>query len=232
MIVLQDLHKSYRTREGRRVVLRGVSAVFPDARSVAVFGGNGEGKSTLIRLLAGTESQDSGRIIRTGRISFPIGFGGTFHPLLSGRENVQFLARLHGADEREALDFVEDFAELGAFWRMPIETYSSGMRARLVFGASFALDFDTYLVDEAISVGDARFRARCLDAFARRTCDAGLVLISHELDVVRAFCDCGAVLADGQLTWFDYIEEAIDAHRMRLAKASAMSTSMRREAVP
>ena len=216
MIELHGVSKAYRAPEGRRVVLDSVTARFPDARGVAVFGGNGQGKSTLIRLLAGTESPDAGRVRRTGRTSFPIGFGGTFHNLLSGRENVQFLARLHGVEEAAALAFVEEFAELGSYWTMPIGTYSSGMRARLTFGASLALDFDTYLVDEVIAVGDARFRARCLDAFAARTAHAALVLVSHDLAIARAFCESGAVLAEGRLTWFDDIEDAIEAHEARV----------------
>ena len=212
MIELRHVTKTYRALGRRRVVLDDVSAIFPDGRAVAVFGANGQGKSTLIRLLAGTEAPDSGRVLHTGRTSFPLGFSGTFNALLSGRENIRFLARLHGADTTTTLGFVEDFAELGAYWRMPVGTYSSGMLARLAFGACIALEFDTYLVDEVISVGDARFRARCLDAFAARTGHAALVLVSHDLAIARAFCDSGAVLAGAGLRMFDEIEDAIALH--------------------
>lgn len=221
MIALDRVSKSYRTPEGRRVVLDDVSGVLPDGASIAVLGANGQGKSTLVRILAGTEAPDSGRVRRRGRVSFPLGFGGTFHPKLSGRENVRFLARVHGTPEDAALAFAEEFAELGAYWRMPFESYSSGMRARLAFGACFALDFDTYLVDEVIAVGDARFRARCLETFAARAAGCGLVLVTHDLGQARAFCDSGAVLANGRLDFHDRLEDAIAQHD-RQARAPAM----------
>ena len=227
MIELSHVRKAYRTEDGPRVVLDDVSAVFPDGRGVAVFGRNGQGKSTLVRILAGTEPADAGRVRRTGRVSFPLGFGGTFHPLLTGRENMRFLARLHGAEEEDALAFVEDFAELGAYWRMPVGTYSSGMRARVAFGACLALDFDTYLVDEVIAVGDARFRARCLDTFAARTGHAGLVFVSHDISLARAFCESGAVLADGRLRCFDDIEDAIAAHEDQVQETASREAALR-----
>lgn len=214
MIVLEHVHKAYRTIEGgHRVVLRDVSLAIPEGRSLGVLGANGAGKSTLIRLFAGTERPDEGRIVRGGRmISFPLGFGGTLHPKLSGRENVLFLARLYGVDEREAVAYVADFAELGAYFRMPVETYSAGMRAKLAFGACLAIQFDVYLIDEVTTVGDARFRAKCLDAFRQRMDRADVVMVTHDFETMRAYCDTGAVLSDGRLTLFDDLEGAIDHH--------------------
>ena len=172
MIRLQNVCKSYRTPFGRRVVLHDACLALPEGCSLGILGANGVGKSTLIRLIAGTEAPEAGRITRDRRrMSFPLGFGGTLHPKLSGRENAVFLARLYGADERDAVAFVEDFAELGRYFRMPVETYSSGMRARLAFGACLAIQFDVYLIDEVTSVGDARFRARC-GSTSRRCQDA------------------------------------------------------------
>jgi len=149
---------------------------------------------------------------RTGRVSFPLGFSGTFHGMLSGRENVRFLARIYGVDEEQALDFVGDFSELGAYYRMPVETYSAGMRARLAFGACLAMGFDTYLVDEITAVGDARFQERCRSAFAERMHEADVIMVSHDPATMRAYCKAGAVMANGKLHAFDDIEGAIEYH--------------------
>jgi capsular polysaccharide transport system ATP-binding protein len=213
MIALDRVHKAYRTLEGHRIVLNGASLQIPQGRGLGVLGANGAGKSTLMRLLAGTERPDAGRITRGGRsVSFPLGFSGTMHPKLSGLENVVFLARLYGVNEYEAAGYVADFAELGEYFRMPVETYSSGMLARLAFGACLAIQFDVYLIDEVTAVGDARFRARCLDAFRQRMDRADVIMASHDYETMRAYCDTGAVLSNGRLTLFDELEDAIDHH--------------------
>ena len=213
MIVLDRVHKAYRTVRGRHVVLNDVSLGVPEGRSLGVLGANGAGKSTLIRLLAGTELPDAGRITRGGRaVSFPLGFGGTLHPELNGRENVVFLARLYGVDERDAIAFVADFAELGEYFHMPVRTYSSGMIAKLAFGAGLAIQFDLYLIDEVTAVGDARFRAKCLKIFHQRMDRADVIMVSHDYETMRAYCDAGAVLSEGRLTVFDDLEQAIDRH--------------------
>jgi capsular polysaccharide transport system ATP-binding protein len=225
MIVLDHVHKAYRTIEGRQVVLQDVSMVIPEGRSLGVLGANGAGKSTLIRLLAGTERPDAGRISRgNNAVSFPLGFGGTMHPKLSGLENVTFLARLYDVDEHEAAAFVEEFAELGTYFRMPVGTYSGGMRAKLAFGACLAIQFDVYLIDEVTSVGDARFRAKCLDAFHQRMDRADVIMVTHDYETMRAYCDIGAVLCNGALTLFDDLEAAIDQHAraMRTNPANTM----------
>jgi capsular polysaccharide transport system ATP-binding protein len=165
-----------------------------------------------VRLLSGVEMPDEGRVRRTGRVSFPLGFSGTFHPDLNGIENVRFLARVHQTDEDDAIDFVRAFAELDDYLYMPVATYSSGMRARLAFGACLALDFDTYLIDEVTAVGDARFRQRCLAAFGERMERSEVVMVSHDLEAMRAYCDAGAVLRRGALTMYPTVNEAIAAH--------------------
>lgn len=221
MITLDRVCKSYRTLEADRVILRHASLSLPEGCGLGVLGGNGAGKSTLIRLLAGTELPDAGRISRGGRrVSFPLGFSATMHPKLTGQENVRFLARLYGEDERDAAAFVRDFAELGPYWKMPLETYSSGMRARLAFGACLAIAFDVYLIDEVTAVGDARFRARCLAAFRERMKQADVIMVSHDYETMRAWCDTGAVLHDGRLTLFDDLENAI-RHHADLMRASS-----------
>jgi capsular polysaccharide transport system ATP-binding protein len=228
MIILDRVYKAYRTIEGHQVILQDVSIAIPEGRSLGVLGANGSGKSTLIRLLAGTERPDAGRISRgTSAVSFPLGFGGTMHPKLSGLENVVFLARLYGVDEHEATCYVEQFSELGTYFRMPVGTYSAGMRAKLAFGACLAIQFDVYLIDEVTSVGDARFRVKCLDAFRQRMDSADVIMVSHDYETMRDYCDIGAVLGSGQLTLFDDVEAAIEHHAraMRKDPISAMEFS-------
>lgn len=216
MIEIFCASKSYRDDVGRKVILDDVTIALPAGHRIGVFGANGAGKSTLVRLLAGVELLDRGLIRRNGTVSFPLGFGGTFHPHLSGRENVRFLARLYGADEGEVLDRVEAFAELGTYFHRPVETYSTGMQARLAFGACLAIDFEVYLIDEVITVGDARFQRKCLEAFEARVEQSDIVIVSHDEATIRAWCDMGAVLHAGRLDLFDDLEEALHRHRHRM----------------
>lgn len=222
MVILDGVTKTYRTTGGgRRAVLRDATIAFPAGLKVGVLGPNGAGKSTLLRLIAGTEPTDQGRIHRHGRVSFPLGFTGTFHPDLSGRENLQFLARIYGLDARAMVDSVADFAELDSYMDAPIAQYSSGMLAKLAFGASLAIDFDVYLVDELTEVGDARFRARSVTAFRDRLRHASLILVSHNSQTIRSLCDCCAILWNGTLTAFDTVDEALDRYAELMGVADA-----------
>ena len=214
MITLNGVSKTYRTMQGnRRVVLDAVSASFPDGHNFGVLGANGAGKSTLIRLLAGSEKPDRGRIRRNGRVSFPLGYGGTFHDALSGRENVIFIARIYGAAIKQVIDYAADFAELGAYFDMPVNTYSAGMRARLAFGACLAVEFDTYLIDEVTEVGDDRFRRKCAFAFRERMQCSDIILVTHNSRTLRQYCDRGAILADGELRLYDDVVGALADYR-------------------
>lgn len=218
MIALDHVSKAYRTVHGRRTVLDNVSAAFPAGCNIGILGANGAGKSTLIRLLAGSELPDRGRIRREGRVSFPLGYGGTFHGSLSGRENVAFLARVYGAALRETMGYVGEFAELGDYYDMPVNTYSAGMRARLAFGACLAIDFDLYLIDEITEVGDDRFRRKCTAAFRERVLRTDIILVTHNSHTMRQYCDRGAVLADGKLRLYDDLSGALTAYRQFLAE--------------
>jgi capsular polysaccharide transport system ATP-binding protein len=214
MIALDGVSKTYRIAQGgRRVVLDRVSAAFPEGCNFGILGSNGAGKSTLIRLLAGSEMPDRGCIRRGGRVSFPLGYGGTFHGALSGRENVAFIARIYGADLRRTIGYVGDFAELGAYFDMPVNTYSAGMRARLAFGACLAIDFDTYLIDEVTEIGDDRFRRKCAAAFRERMQRSDIILVTHNSRTIRQYCDRGAVLANGALQLYDDVAGALDSYR-------------------
>ena len=209
MITLEGVSKVYRTRSGRRTVLDNVSATFEPGYNFGVLGVNGAGKSTLIRLIGGSEIPDCGIVRRYARVSFPLGFGGTFHGALSGRENVAFIARIYGAGTRGVLEYVADFSELGEYFHMPVNTYSAGMRARLAFAACLALDFDLYLIDEVTEVGDQRFRQKCAKAFRERMQRSDIILVTHNVHTLRQYCDRGAVLDNGELTLFDDIGAAL-----------------------
>ncbi len=218
MIALDRVAKAYPTAAGRKVVLEEATASFPPGHNVGILGANGAGKSTLIRLLAGSELPDRGSIRRDARVSFPLGFGGTFHPALSGRENVAFVARVYGAGRKQTVRFVEEFAELDEYFDMPVQTYSAGMRARLAFGACLAIDFDIYLIDEITEIGDERFRRRCAAAFRERMRDSDIILATHNAHTIRQYCDRGAILAEGRLQLFDDIAGAFEQYRRMMAE--------------
>ena len=213
MISIHNLSKHYRVGGHRRVVLRDVNAIFETGTSYGILGINGAGKSTLIRILAGTELPNSGRVRRTVRVSWPLGFAGGFHPLMTGRENLKFVARSYGEDVREVTDFVEEFAELGDFMNAPVRTYSSGMQARLAFGLSMAISFDCYLIDEITAVGDARFAAKCAEVFNERRETSDIIIVSHSIATIKEYCQKGAVVADGNLLMFDDVDDAIELYR-------------------
>lgn len=217
MIRIEHLTKSYPTPHGRKVVINDLSLILPTGKSLALLGRNGAGKSTLMALLSGGMAPDSGRIITDGRVSWPVGMGGALHPDMTGAQNVRFIARIYGVDGDELCDFVEQFADLGEHFHMKLRTYSSGMRARLAFGASMGIPFDTYLIDEVTAVGDASFRARSQVLFRKRMERAGAVMVSHNLPELKEFCDAGIVLEHGRVHYFDDIEAAIREHRRMLA---------------
>ncbi|MFT5865340.1 MAG: capsular polysaccharide transport system ATP-binding protein [Gammaproteobacteria bacterium] len=212
MIVFENLTKYFYMRGFRKTVLEDVNAVFPTGQAVALLGRNGAGKSTLMNLIAGTTNPSSGRIVSTGTISWPVGFAGSFHPELTGSQNTRFLARIYGADADELIDFVQDFAQLGRSFHQRFGSYSSGMRARLAFGASMGINFDTYLVDEVTAVGDQAFKQKSQALFKERMSQSGAVVVTHAMAQVRDMCDAGAVLEDGRLIYYEDLEEAIAHH--------------------
>ncbi|MBL4919327.1 ABC transporter ATP-binding protein [Szabonella alba] len=212
MIRLENISKSYVLDGVRRTVADGISVVFPTGTSVGLFGRNGAGKSTLLRIIAGTIRPTSGRILSDGTISWPVGFAGSFHGELTGAQNTSFIARVYGVDTDALTAFVEDFAELGPHFHMPFRTYSSGMRSRLAFGVSMGIRFDTYLVDEVTSVGDAAFRKKSEEVFNARMHDSGAIVVSHSMELMRRLCTMGMVLEKGRLVVFDDIEQAIRHH--------------------
>ena len=212
MIRLDNLSKIYRLKGRPMLVADRVNAVFPTGSSVALLGRNGAGKSTLLKMIAGTVSPSSGRVVSDGTISWPVGFAGSFHGELTGAQNVRFVARIYGVDTDELIDYVAEFAELGAHYHQPVSSYSSGMKSRLAMGTSMGIHFDTYLVDEVTSVGDADFRQKSQRVFSERMSNSGAVVVSHSMPMIRQMCDMGAVLDRGKLTVFDNLDEAIALH--------------------
>jgi capsular polysaccharide transport system ATP-binding protein len=212
MIVFNRVSKSYATRNGRHQVLDNVSFTIEKGQSVGVCGHNGAGKSTLLRLIAGVEQPSSGTIRRGMSVSWPLGLSSSFQSSLSGADNARFVARVYGRPVEEVLDFVEDFAELGNYLRMPLRTYSAGMMARLAFAVSLAISFDCYLIDEITAVGDERFQDRCREALLQRKQERSLFMVSHDPATLREYCDRGMAVQGGQVLQFDTVEEAIASH--------------------
>ena len=213
MIFFDNVSKAYQIRKFRKQVLEGASFTINRGESVGICGANGAGKSTLMRLIAGVEMPTSGRITRTGTCSWPIGYSSCFQSSLTGADNARFIARIYGQSAEELLAYVEDFAQLGAYFHQPIYTYSAGMGARLAFGISLAINFDCYLVDEVTAAGDERFRHRCDEALHARRESGTLIMISHDANTLRSYCTRGAVLRDCKLTFYDTIDEAIEVHQ-------------------
>lgn len=218
MIEIRNLCKTFVLNGRRKVVADNISAVFPDRTAVAILGRNGAGKSSLLKMLAGSMDPDSGEVISTGTISWPVGFAGSFHPEMTGLQNVRFIARVYGVDTAELVDFVADFAGLGQHFNLPVRTYSSGMRSRLAFGVSMGIHFETYLVDEVTAVGDAAFREKSELLFAERITQSGAVMVTHNMAQVKRLCTLAGVLEDGRLSFYDDVDEAI-AHHQELMKS-------------
>ena len=218
MIRLEHVTKTFVLNGRRKTVARDIMVDFPTGAAVGLMGRNGAGKTTLLQMIAGNMEPTSGRILSTGTISYPVGFAGSFSPDLTGAQNARFVARIYGVDTEALIDFVEDFAELGQHFHLPFRTYSAGMRSRLAFGVSMAIPFDTYLVDEVTSVGDAAFRDKSAAVFQERMASSGAIFISHSTAMVRILCDMGAVLEHGRLTLYDDVDEAIARHEANMAR--------------
>lgn len=209
MIVCEDLSKSYPMGHGHKQVLKGLNFNVSKGKKVGLLGRNGAGKTTLIKLLGGVEMPTSGKVTRQMSVSWPLGFGGGFQGSLTGYDNARFISRIYGKDYSEIKDYVEDFSELGRQLQMPVKTYSSGMRARLAFALSLVIEFDCYLIDEVILVGDQNFHRKCHYELFEKRADRALVLASHSAELIREFCDSAMVLHDGKASMHADVNEAL-----------------------
>jgi capsular polysaccharide transport system ATP-binding protein len=217
MIRFENLSKSFWVNGHRKVVIDNLTAELPSGKSLALLGRNGAGKSTLLQMIGGLLPPDTGRVISKGTLSWPVGFGGSFHRALTGAQNIRFIARIYGVDTDSLIAFVENFADLGQHFHMPVRSYSSGMRSRLAFGASMGIYFDTYLVDEVTAVGDADFKRKSRAVFRERMKQSSAIMVSHDMQQVRQFCDAGVVLERGKISYFDNLEDAIAMHEAHMA---------------
>jgi capsular polysaccharide transport system ATP-binding protein len=208
MISLQDVCKQYTTRGGAFNVLNGININIAAGEKIGILGRNGAGKSTLIRIISGAESQTYGTIKRSMSVSWPLAFGGAFQTSLTGLDNLRFICRVYGTTAADKIPFVEEFSELGRFLKEPVRTYSSGMRARLAFALSMVIEFDCFLIDEVIAVGDSRFHEKCNHELFEKRKDRAMVIVSHQFDQIRAHCQRAAVLNKGHLHCFDDVDEA------------------------
>ena len=219
MIEVFDVHKRYQTDHGPGPwVLAGVTLTIPPRTNVGLIGRNGAGKSTLLRLIGGVDEPTRGRVRRHTRVSWPMGFGGGLQGTLTGRQNAKFVCRIHGHehDMADRLQYIQDFAQIGAAFDEPVKTYSSGMKARLQFALSLAFDFDVYISDEVTSTGDASFQKKAADAFKALVNRAGLIMVSHSDSTLRQFCSAGIFLHQGRAHWFDRIDDALAAYKESL----------------
>jgi capsular polysaccharide transport system ATP-binding protein len=211
MIRLLNISKNYQseTRQQTHRVLSSISFAVSPGEKIALLGRNGAGKSTLIRLIAGAELPTYGVIERGMTVSWPVGLNGGVGPSMTGNDNIRFMARMYGKPFAQMRDYVEDFAQLGKFLSEPVFTYSAGMRGRLNFALSLALDFDCYLIDEVIAVGDQRFQQRSHEELFYRRADRSLILASHSPDIIRSYCSKAFVLNRGRGKMFDDLDLAI-----------------------
>jgi len=215
MIEARNLTKSFHTVKGRYFVFRNLNFIIEPGQNVALLGRNGQGKSTLLRLLAGLDKPDKGEIICNKTISWPIGLSSSFQGSLTGRENVKFVARVYGVNQaqiHEIVQYVEDFSEIGTHFDMPVKTYSSGMRGRVAFGLSLVFNFDYYLIDEALSVGDAQFKQKAAEALKEKFSGANIILASHGMSQVRQMCNTVFLLRNGAVERYDDVEAGIAAY--------------------
>jgi capsular polysaccharide transport system ATP-binding protein len=206
---VEGLVKEYHTPIGVRRVLDGISFEVSKGEKIAVLGRNGSGKSTLIKLIGGVEFPTSGTIRRDLSLSWPLALAGGVSGVMTGAASARFIARLYNRNEKDVLAAVDDFAELGRQLYLPIDAYSSGMRARLMFSLTLAIDFDCYLIDEVLAVGDQRFHRKCHDALFVKRADRAMILVSHDQNIVRTYCKSALVLKAGRGRVFDDLELAL-----------------------
>jgi capsular polysaccharide transport system ATP-binding protein len=197
-------------------VFRDISFSIPPGRNIGLIGKNGSGKSTLMRLLGGADTPDRGKIVTNKSVSWPVGLTGGFQGSMSGKDNVKFVCRVYGAvgpRMSEVLQYVRDFSDLGKWFDEPVRSYSSGMRSRLAFGLSMAFDFDYYLIDEVMSVGDSHFKKKSNQVFAQKMKTSNIILVSHSMEDIRRLCNLVLLVENGTITMFDDVESGIAAYQ-------------------
>ena len=213
MIHIEHVTKRYGTRHGEVTVLDDVSLTIRPGEKVGILGRNGAGKSTMIRLISGAERPTAGHIRRDMSVSWPLAFGGAFQGTLTGLDNLRFICRVYGTSAEDKIDYVQEFSELGRYLREPVKTYSAGMRARLAFAISMVVEFDCFLIDEIVAVGDSRFHEKCrIELFEKRK-DRAMIIVSHNARNIIDHCDRAVVLDSGKLHCFDDVDQAYEFYQ-------------------
>ena len=221
MVTVEKVSKVYSTRFGPRLILDEVSFTLERGQHLGIVGRNGAGKSTLIRLLSGAEQPTNGRIQRNMSVSWPLAFSGAFHQHLTGLDNLKFICRVYGMDYKPLIPFVEQFTELGTYFREPVMHYSYGMATRLAFALSMAIEFDCFLIDEAMIAGDVRFHERCnYELFVKRK-DRAFILVTHDSNITRTLCDSVCVLHEGRLLHFSSVNQGMDFYQETMGGATS-----------
>ncbi|MEG9531066.1 ABC transporter ATP-binding protein [Mannheimia indoligenes] len=215
MISVKNVSKRYQTNSGWKTVLKDINFELKKGEKVGILGRNGAGKSTLIRLMSGVEPPTTGEIDRQMSISWPLAFSGAFQGSLTGMDNLRFVSRIYGSDFDYVKSFTEEFSELGEYLYEPVKSYSSGMKARLAFALSLSIEFDCYLIDEVIAVGDSRFAAKCKHELFEKRKDRSLILVSHSPASIKEYCDSAMVLEEGIMHTFDTIDNAYNFYNRK-----------------
>jgi len=222
MIKLNNVTKYFRTKTSKKYILKETTMTIPSGKNIGILGRNGAGKSTIMRMLGQIEFPNSGSITSPHTFSWPLGLSGGFVGNMTGIANVKFVCKLYGKNKQqiqEIIDFVKDFSELGDYFEMPIRTYSSGMKSRLSFGLSLAFDFDYMIIDETLSVGDARFKKKSKEALLKKIETCNVLLVSHDMKTLREICDAGIVVNEGEIHYLESIEDAITEYETINKKA-------------
>ena len=217
MIKVEKISKSY-VIDGKKInIFKDISFEINKGETVALLGRNGSGKSTLLRILGGVDYPDSGLIKKKCSMSWPVGLVGGFQGSLSGRENATFVSRIYCEGDisrvREKVKFVEEFAEIGAYFDKPFKTYSTGMRARVTFGLSMAFDFDIYLIDEVTGAGDIHFREKSKKALLEKKQNSDFIIVDHNMWGTQFNCNKAFILDKGKLTEYESLKEAIKKYK-------------------
>lgn len=213
MIEITNMSKYFPTAKGRKYVFRDVTLKLPENANIGVLGLNGSGKSTLINLLAGSDQPNKGSIKINGAVSWPLGLSGGINPRITGRENAEFVCRIYSTDREEIknkINFINEFAEIGDYFELPVRTYSSGMRSKLTFAMSMAFDFDIYLIDELTAVGDARFRTKSSKALKEKQDRSKYIMVSHNVNELIRECDRVIVLDKGKIDFFEDVDDGLE----------------------
>jgi capsular polysaccharide transport system ATP-binding protein len=210
MIVLHNVTKRYKVSQGQKTVLDRVNLTVHPGERLGILGRNGSGKSTLIRVISGAELPTTGIVRRTMQVSWPLAFAGGFQSHLTGYDNLRFICRIYNTDVADKVDYVQDFAELGPYFREEVRFYSSGMRARLAFALSMVIDFDCYLIDEVVAVGDSRFHEKCQHELFEKRGHKAMIIVSHNPEFIGAHCNDTAVIVRGKLTSFRDVQAGFE----------------------